>query len=121
MATTNHSSLLLHLALLSYDSSLAEFGSLLVYYINENLHKICIPKLTLTLKASQGFRFTDLDSRGAIDGSQLTLTIKDIVPQTQNDCAQSASKPQFVASKYQTLPIFEYDGIGYMRNTSTPS
>ena len=64
--------------------SFAKFGSLLVYYINENLHKICIPKLTLTLKASQGFRFTDLDCRGAIDGSQLTLTIKDIVPQTQN-------------------------------------
>lgn len=91
--------------------SLAKFGSLLVYYINENLHKICIPKLTLTLKASQGFRFTDLDSRGAIDGSQLTLTIKDIVPQTQKLIVLKVqANPQFVASKYQTLPIFEYDG-----------
>ena len=40
MTTTNHSSLLLHLALLSLRfESLAEFGNLLVYYINETSTK----------------------------------------------------------------------------------
>ena len=94
--------------------SLTEFGNLLMYLINENLHRICIPKLTLTLKAAPGFRFTHLDSRGAIDTSQLTLTIKDIIPQSQKLIVLKVqADPQFVHSQYLTVPIFEYDGYWF--------